>query len=1054
VTRISDSVTDYVRDSPFRLGWAEFGTLQGLTGMDPRKLQHRSRARALIAAAFALLAFDAAAQTPISLFQSFVGNVNYQVTGGSLRSAANTSNACSLNPSSSALLQGIPATAAIRAAYLYWAGSGSTPDTAVTLNGVSISADRVFTDTFAFNGTDYDFFSGFADVTGVVSGNGNQSFSGLSVDNGAPFCNVQTVVAGWSIVVVYEDSAEDLRAVNLFDGFELFRASSVTLTVDTFRIPPAPINGKVTHITFEGDPQNSGTLGGFSESLSFNGTTLDDGLVPSGSSPTVQQFDGTVNTLGVTTSYGLDVDTYDVSALLNAGDTSASTTYSSGQDLVLLSAEVISFTTEPVADLSISKTHSGTFTVGSNGDYLIQVLNLGPEPEANAILVTDTLPAGLTFVSGVGTDWTCAAVGADVSCMHPGPLAVGESAPPLTLAVAVGLAAVPSVANTATVSSASLDANPANDSSSDPTVVLSSNLSTSIKSVIDTDGGDADPGDTLRYTITLSETGGFATTGVRVTDDIPGLTSGFTVVSIPMGATDASTGFGTGANGAGFLDVSGISVPASSSVDIVFEVGVAAGANPGDIIANQASIANPLGPGATVNAPNVIVSESQIPSGGTKPLYLYDSTTVDPNGFNQGPQPYLSRTPAATAQNNVGLSKNVPPVVWTMTPGLQAPLSIDSGTIPITLNVSKGGANGNLVTRRLTVALSATGASTGPIGTPVTQTFSAPSRNSPATVVFNVPIAAPLTLLPGTQITLTLTNTTPGGGARLIRVFPVSGAVNSRIDLPALTVINVDSIGTFDAAFPGTAAQATFASASTASLRANVSDPFGLFDIASVAVTVTDPNTTPIVTNQAMTLVAPLSGAQATYELLFNVPPAANAGLWTFRVTAVEGLEGTVRHSRSGAFLVGATEIMVTKSVLMIQDPVNGTVNPKAIPGATALYTLTLANLGTVPADASSLLVTDRLPSEAALFVNSASGDPISFIDGTPTSGLNYNYAADVLFSNQPGGGPPFTYAPTPNANGFDPAVTGFIVNPGGSFNGLAGGVPPQFEIRYRIEVQ
>src|SRR4030095_9823592 len=103
---------------------------------------------------------------------------------------------------------------------------------------------------------------------------------------------------------------------------------------------------------------------GVSESLTFNGSLLDDGLVPAGSSPTVQQFDGTVNTGGVLTSYGVDVDTYDVSSFLAPGNTSATTTYSSGADLVLLSAEVISFTTEPIVDLAVTKSHSGNFVAG------------------------------------------------------------------------------------------------------------------------------------------------------------------------------------------------------------------------------------------------------------------------------------------------------------------------------------------------------------------------------------------------------------------------------------------------------------------------------------------------------------------------------------------------------------------------------------------------------------------------------------------------------------------------------------------------------------------
>ena len=362
------------------------------------------------------------AQTPVSLYQSFVGNMNFQVTGGSLRTQPNTIDACAVSATSSNPIGGIPATATIVAAYLYWAGSGSAVDNVVTLNGAPVVADRTFTATFTAFSTDFDFFSGFSDITAGFAGNGLYTFGGLTVNTGAPHCGSQAVVAGWSLVVVYEDAAEDLRAVNVFDGFQFFRGSSLTLTPNNFRIPPAPVNGRYAIVAWEGDPQNSGPLNGFSESHTFNGIALDDGLVPPGSNPVVQQYDGTVNSLGQINQYGVDVDSFDISPYLTPGDTSAATVFNSGGNLVLLTAEIASTTTEPVVDLSISKSHTGNFSVGSNGDYLIQIANAGPEPEANLITVADSLPAGLTYVSGTGSGWSCGNVGQDVTCTHPGPV--------------------------------------------------------------------------------------------------------------------------------------------------------------------------------------------------------------------------------------------------------------------------------------------------------------------------------------------------------------------------------------------------------------------------------------------------------------------------------------------------------------------------------------------------------------------------------------------------------------------------------------------------------
>ena len=576
----------------------------------------------------------------ITRYARFVGNINFVATGGSLRTQANTGDACAVGASSTAAVAGIPAGSTILAAYLYWGGSqtGATIDSTVTFAGSALTATRTFTTTFNNGGTLFPYFGGFADVTARVAGNGNYTFSGLTVNTGAPHCGSQAVVAGWGLVVIYQRAAEDLRAINVFDGLQFFRGSSVTLTPDGFRVPVAPINGKMAIVAWEGDPQNSTPLNGFNEQLSFNGNALDDGIVVPDSDPTTQPYDGTVNTLGVATSYGVDVDTFTVNPYISPGQTSATTVFSAGGDLVLLTAQVVSVTSEPSVDLSITKTHVGNFSAGTNGVYTIRVSNgtgVGLEQEDNTITVTDTLPTGFSYVSGTGTGWTCSAAVQVVTCNHPPPLALGATLPDLSLTVLPGQTAAPSKINTAVVSSASLDFNTANDTANDTTNVVLPNLSTSTKTVSDLNAGDANPGDTLRYTITLRETTGVPAPNVRVTDDIPANVSNFSVVTLPAGAVNNSTGAGTGADGTGFLDVSNITVPANGSVTVVFDVRVAAGTPVGATIDNTATITNTFGPGATPAAPQIIVSQSQIPATGGKVLYL-----------RSGLQ--LSRTPAPT----------------------------------------------------------------------------------------------------------------------------------------------------------------------------------------------------------------------------------------------------------------------------------------------------------------------------------------------------------------------------------------------------------------------
>ena len=120
-------------------------------------------------------------------------------------------------------------------------------------------------------------------------------------------------------------------------------------------------------------------------------------------------------------------------------------------------------------DLTLAKSHTGNFTVGTNGSYTVTVQNVGSAATTGPITVTDPLPTGLSFVSGTGTGWTCSAAGQTATCTNPGPLAAGANSP-VTLTVGVAAAAVPSVTNTATVAGGG-ETNTANDTASDVTTI-------------------------------------------------------------------------------------------------------------------------------------------------------------------------------------------------------------------------------------------------------------------------------------------------------------------------------------------------------------------------------------------------------------------------------------------------------------------------------------------------------------------------------------------------------------------------------------------------------
>jgi len=861
----------------------------------------------LITAIVLLSAGISQAGTPITLYRSFAGDIDFTSTGGSLRTQPNGGNSCAVANSDSAALTGIPAGASIRAAYLYWAGSTLTaPDEIVTFQGQSITADRTFTEIFPYGGTDYDFFSCVADVRSIVaaSGNGVYNFAGLSVNTGAPHCNVSVVMAGWALIVVYEDPAEPLRVVNIFDGFQYYRGDQIVLTSTNFEIPSSPIDGKHGIISWEGDVENSAPLNGFSENLLFNGNPLIDSY-----NPLNNQYNSTINFLGANDSYGLDIDAYDISAYLTAGDTSAESTFSSGGDLVLLNAAVLSVTNTPVADLTIVKSHTGTFTVGQNGNYRIVVSNGGPNDAVGPITVTETLPVGLTYVSSSGTGWTADASSAPtIEWTHPGPLAPGESLPELTLTVAVGSAAMPSVTNLVSVASPTFDNIMANNTDQDPTTVLG-------------------------------------------------------------------------------------------------------------------------------------------PAAGNKPLYVYGDAGRE-----------LSRTLPVGAQTRVRINNNGAPVAWNLTPATTGDLTLPAGLHPVRLWIDRNRRGSD---RTVTVALSSTGATVIPsLGNPVTQTFTI-SSGTPTEIIFNINLPSEVTLASGSQLVMAVTNTTSNNNRRIF-VIPVSSGNYSRIDLNASSVIAIQSISAFDAAYPGGSEPANFAPGAIAYLRAVVSDPFGSFDINRTLIDLVNPNHVTVISEDVMPVVLDSGADIKIFEYAFPIPVDEN-GTWTARARAHEGTEAIVNDVARTTFVVGfpALDILFLKTVATLIDPFNGSTNPKAIPGAEVLYTLQSTNQGPGTSDNDSVILTDPIPANTELYVNdlvSPGTGPIRFADLPTASGLTYSFiglgssADDLAFSND--NGTTYNYTPTAGADGFDPAVTHIRISPGGTFLGNSGSGSPGFEIQYKVRIR
>ena len=113
----------------------------------------------------------------------------------------------------------------------------------------------------------------------------------------------------------------------------------------------------------------------------------------------------------------------------------------------------------PPIDLTLTKTvtSTGPYIVGSNVTYSLLARNLGLGTAQAAIVVKDLLPAGLTYVSATGTNWSCAAAGQTITCTRDaaaGTLAANASADAITVTAKVATGATGSLVNVAQVNPA------------------------------------------------------------------------------------------------------------------------------------------------------------------------------------------------------------------------------------------------------------------------------------------------------------------------------------------------------------------------------------------------------------------------------------------------------------------------------------------------------------------------------------------------------------------------------------------------------------------------
>jgi uncharacterized repeat protein (TIGR01451 family) len=300
---------------------------------------------------------------------------------------------------------------------------------------------------------------------------------------------------------------------------------------------------------------------------------------------------------------------------------------------------------------------------------------------------------------------------------------------------------------------------------------------------------------------------------------------------------------------------------------------------------------------------------------------------------------------------------------------------------------------------------------------------------------------------------------------------------------------NFDGSGAISISFPG--ATNPFTIAKTID---RASAPGGVRTTVQYTVTVTNPSAHASRISQIVdtlpagaTFVALQAASDVTAANSSSVPAAGASGTLTFTgrqdqsyliaaggsvrliyTVSMPPLQGSYQNSAVAQFGSASTStasvgftvtapppLTLVKASQAYADPVNGLTNPKMIPGGYAAYTVTVTNPHAFAITADTIALVDATPPRLDLFVGNVpnGSGPILFQNGATPSGLTYTFGGlasttdDVDFSSD--GGSSWSYAPAPNAQGVDPAVTHVRIRPKGS---MAAGSSFALSFGYLIE--
>jgi len=173
-------------------------------------------------------------------------------------------------------------------------------------------------------------YSSFADVTNIVANAGSGSYWVANIPLTEGQVGFGGNYGGWALVTVYEDPNATLqyKNVSVFKGYQRITTDNVPLSISGFNTPKSgPVTASMAFFAADGDPVVGGIISMQNTNNGF--TPLSNSANPANNTlnSTITNF-GTPTNPGLTRTYGIDADRFNVSSFMTNSQTSTNFLFS------------------------------------------------------------------------------------------------------------------------------------------------------------------------------------------------------------------------------------------------------------------------------------------------------------------------------------------------------------------------------------------------------------------------------------------------------------------------------------------------------------------------------------------------------------------------------------------------------------------------------------------------------------------------------------------------------------------------------------------------------